>query len=169
MSRFHDDFVELFGIHFQRLYRYLDRISGDPELAADIAQDAFLRLYQRGSSPDSPEAWLITVAMNLFRNARSKGARRERLLREAHEADQLDDTGSAHAGMPDAREPRSRVRTVLDRMPERERSILLLRAEGYGYRDIATALDLNEGSVGTMLARAKKAFRDLYGERTDAS
>jgi DNA-directed RNA polymerase specialized sigma24 family protein len=54
------------------------------------------------------------------------------------------------------------VRSVLDRMTERERHLLLLRAEGYSYRDIAAALQLNEASVGVLLARAKRAFRDSY-------
>jgi DNA-directed RNA polymerase specialized sigma24 family protein len=36
-------------------------------------------------------------------------------------------------------------------------------AEGYSYRDIAAALDLRETSVGTLLARAKRAFRENYG------
>ena len=77
---FHESFVALFDAHFQRLYRYLDRVSGDPELAADLAQEAFIKLYRRGSLPDRPEAWLISVAMNLFRNARSSRTRRRRLL-----------------------------------------------------------------------------------------
>jgi DNA-directed RNA polymerase specialized sigma24 family protein len=46
--------------------------------------------------------------------------------------------------------------------------LLLLRAEGYRYRDIAAALELNESSVGTLLARAKSAFRNHYEGRTDA-
>jgi DNA-directed RNA polymerase specialized sigma24 family protein len=46
--------------------------------------------------------------------------------------------------------------------------MLLLRAEGYGYRAIAAALELNELSVGTLLARAKRAFRTLYEESLDA-
>ena len=40
--------------------------------------------------------------------------------------------------------------------------MLLLRAEGYGYRELAAALDLNESSMGTLLARAKRAFREAY-------
>jgi len=46
--------------------------------------------------------------------------------------------------------------------------MLLLRAEGYSYREIASALQLNEPSVGTLLARAKRAFREAY-EKPDAS
>jgi RNA polymerase sigma-70 factor (ECF subfamily) len=161
-SSFHDWFVDLFHGHFQKLYRYLDRLSGEPELAADIAQEAFIRLYERGSPPDRPEAWLITVATNLFRNARTKGVRRTRLLTPAREGEILPDPPLSPAAMVDADESRRLVRAALDRMPERERQMLLLRAEGYGYRDIAGALNLNEASVGTLLARAKRAFRELY-------
>jgi DNA-directed RNA polymerase specialized sigma24 family protein len=54
-------------------------------------------------------------------------------------------------------------------MPKRDRELLLLRAEGYSYRELAGALRLNEASIGTLLARARDAFRALYEESTDAS
>jgi RNA polymerase sigma factor (sigma-70 family) len=165
---FHDQFVELFNVNFHRLYRYLDRLSGEPELAADLAQDTFVRLYQRGSAPDAPEAWLITVATNLFRNARSQRARRVRLMTAARGAALLSDPPPSPAQGADAAECRQWVRSALDRLPERERHMLLLRAEGYSYRDIAMALDINEASVGTLLARAKRAFRDIYDGASDA-
>lgn len=53
-------------------------------------------------------------------------------------------------------------------MTERDQQLLLLRAEGYSYRDIAVALELNEASVGVLLARAKRAFREKYEEVFDA-
>jgi RNA polymerase sigma-70 factor (ECF subfamily) len=65
-------------------------------------------------------------------------------------------------------ESRRRVRVAVDRLPERERHLLLLRAEGYSYRDIALSLELNEASVGTLLARARTAFREIYEEAPDA-
>lgn len=159
---FHDQYVALFEAHFQRLYRYLDRLSGEPELAADLVQDAFVRLYRRGALPDAPEAWLISVAMNLFRNARSGRARRRRLLTLARSEGVLADAARSPEEDAVAAESKLRVRAVLDRMPERDRELLLLSAEGYSYRDIAAALELNEGSVGTLLARARRAFRTSF-------
>lgn len=51
-----DDCVaELFDNRFARLFRYLDRLSGDRELAADIVQESFARLHANGSLPDEPE------------------------------------------------------------------------------------------------------------------
>jgi RNA polymerase sigma factor (sigma-70 family) len=159
---FRDRVVELFHRHFHRLVRYLDRLSGDPELAADLAQEAFIKLHQRGSLPDHPEAWLITVAMNQFRNVRSTSARRRRLLTAARVEDSLGDPSPDPAQAVEAADERDRVRAAIDRLSERDRQILLLRAEGYGYRDLAAVLDLQEASIGTFLARAKRAFRDAY-------
>lgn len=165
----HDAFVALFDAHFPRLFRYLDRLSGEPDLAADLAQEAFVRLYRRGSSPDAPAAWLITVATNLFRNARSKHARRLRLLTADRGAAVLADPPPAPGQVAEESEARGRVRAALDRLDEREQRLLLLRAEGYSYRDLAVALDLNEASVGTLLARAKRAFREVYEGDRDPS
>ena len=155
--------MRLFDAEFRRLFRFLDRLCGDPDLAADIAQDAFVKLYQRGKLPDAPEAWLVTVAMNLFRNEKSTRARRGRLLTVSRATFAHSDAAPATEYTVESDETRRRVRTVIDGLPERERRLLLLSAEGYSYRDIATALELNEGSVGTLLARARDAFRASYG------
>jgi RNA polymerase sigma-70 factor (ECF subfamily) len=164
MPSFHDQFVELFDGSFRRLYRYLNRLTGDPDLASDIAQDALVRLYRRGSLPDAPEAWLISVAMNRLRNAASTKRRRLRLLTPSR-------GDRAHADPPpgpdevaEAGESRRQVRAALETLPERERLLLLLHAEGYGYRDIALALKLHPGSIGVFLARARRAFRAAYEE-----
>ncbi len=166
---FHDRVVELFHAHYHRLARYLDRLSGDRELAADLAQETFVKLYQRGALPDQPEAWLISVAMNLFRNARSTATRRRRLLTASRAEWSMGDPLPEPGQGAETSDSRERIRDALGRLSERDRQILLLRAEGYAYRDLAAALELHEASVGTLLARAKRAFREAYERRTDAS
>ena len=68
----------------------------------------------------------------------------------------------------EAAETRRRVRAALDQVPERDRHLLLLRAEGYSYRELAQALELNEPSVGVFLARARATFRVAYGVTDEA-
>lgn len=165
---FADRFTRLFDEQHPRIFRYLDRLSGDPELAADLAQEAFVRLHRRRSLPDRPEAWLITVALNLFRNSRSMRSRRRRLLTIGRATRVHSDPPSTPAKTADAVEATKRVRSALESLTDRDRSLLLLRAEGYAYRDIATVLELNESSVGTLLARARRAFRDAYRGASDA-
>jgi RNA polymerase sigma-70 factor (ECF subfamily) len=156
---FDEAFVLLFEAQFPRLFRYLDRLSGEPDLAADLAQEAFIRLYRRGTMPERPELWLVTVGLNLFRTARSTRSRRLRLLARWSEPPQAAESSSRGSEEGDAGSP---VRAALGKLPARDREMLLLRAEGYSYREIATALELNEGSIGTLLARAKRAFREAY-------
>jgi RNA polymerase sigma factor (sigma-70 family) len=160
---FDEAFVVLFKRELPRLFRYLDRLSGEPDLATDLAQEAFIRLYRRGVMPERPEVWLVTVALNLFRNTRSTSSRRLRLLNRW--SDPVPEAEpSLGAGESERAEP---VRAALRQLPQRDREMLLLRAEGYSYRDIASALKLHEASIGTLLARAKRSFRQVY-ERLDA-
>ena len=156
---FEAEFRQLFDQQFASLFRYLDRLSGDAELAADLAQETFVRLYNRGALPDDPRAWLAAVASNLLRDERRRTKRRGRLL-TLHAADvpvgaaplRPDETFAATA-------ERVRVRSALDALPERDRQLLLLRHEGYSYRELALAVGVRETSVGVMLARATAAFR----------
>lgn len=154
---------EVHDAHYASIFRYLDRLSGDPDLAADIVQEAFVRLFRRGTLPDKPDRWLVTVALNLFRNERSTAGRRARLTAR-NASDLRPVSGPSPAERFDALRLQARVREALDRLPLRERELLLLRAEGYSYRDLAAVLELHEASVGTLLARAKRAFEGAYEE-----
>jgi RNA polymerase sigma factor (sigma-70 family) len=161
-------FDDLFRREFERryasLYRYVARLSDDPALAADIAQDAFVRLYQRRSMPDDAGAWLVTVANNLFRNQRQGRRRHARLLSALRGSLVLADPPPLPDAAAEAAERRRCVRAALDALSTRDRQLLLLRYEGYSYRELAVALGLTEASVGTLLARAKDAFRRAFRE-----
>jgi RNA polymerase sigma factor (sigma-70 family) len=159
---FESDFRALFAERYSNLFRYLNRISADPDLAADAAQEAFVRLYRRGTMPEEPRVWLVTVAHNVLRDVLRAGRRRRRLL-ELHQAsDPEPEDRSAPGASLEAAECRHQVRAALQLLPERERQMLLLRHEGYSYREIAGALGIAESSVGTLLARAGAAFRSSY-------
>lgn len=154
----------LFRERFPALYRYLHRLSGDRALAEDIAQEAFIRLFDRAEMPDEPVAWLITVATNLLRDDRRKTGRRLRLMERAG----TDVGGNATAIDPASEvvqaERRQQVRAALDTLALRDREVLLLRHSGFSYREIGAALGMPEVSVGTTLSRAGAAFRRSYEE-----
>lgn len=54
------------------------------------------------------------------------------------------------------------VRRVLAILDRRDAALLLLRADGLSYGELAAALDLNPASIGTLLSRAQLAFRKEY-------
>lgn len=153
-----DSFAEAYRLHYRRLLGYVIRLTGEPDLAADIVQESFVRLHAQGRALEAPGPWLVTVATNLLRNARSRGARRAQLAADAV----LEDAqGSRDAA--ERREEQQRVRRALATLPAREQELLALLAGGYRYREMAQALGIHEASVGTLLARAKRAFRTAYG------
>lgn len=151
------------------LYRYLHRLCGDSGFADDLAQDSFVRLYQRGSMPEDPAAWLVTVAHNLFRDERRNVRRRSRLLELRGHEERADSEPQAADAAVLAEERVLDVRRALERLDTRDRRLLLLRHEGYSYREIAEALGLAAGSIGTMLVRATAAFTRAFRDGSHAS
>jgi RNA polymerase sigma factor (sigma-70 family) len=166
---FEQQVASLFDSEFARVFRVLHRLVGDADGASDLAQEAFVRLLQRHAMPDAPVAWLITVALNLQRNAQARDARRFRLLTLERGTHSLGDAPPSPDRAAQLDETRRHVRATLARLTAREAQLLTLSAEGYSYREIAAALDLNEGSVGILLMRAKHAFRTHHEGDTDAS
>jgi RNA polymerase sigma factor (sigma-70 family) len=168
-TTFEEAFRACYAARFAPLFTYLDRLTGDPDLAADVAQEAFVRLHRRGEMPDQPAGWLVAVANNLVRDERRRVTRQLRLLSE--------EPGRAPAGAPagdpfddvERAERIAAVRAALERLSLRDRQALLLRHGGYSYREIAAALGLAETSVGTTLVRASHAFRAAFEEMHDAS
>lgn len=163
-SSFDARFAVLFRERFTGLFSYLNRLTGDADQASDVAQDAFLRLYQRGGMPEDVGAWLVTVAHNRLRDQQRSVRRHLRLLISGRERVPVPAAvPSAHADLV-AAERQQRVRAVLSRLRERERRILLLHHTDHSYREIAVALDISETGVGTLLRRAGVAFREAFEE-----
>lgn len=159
-------FRDVFLTYYPAVFRHLLYLSGDRQVAEDLTQETFTRLFQQ-ADPDAsqtlrnPRAWLLTVASNLaynhFRNEKRRLDRERRpklsvLPGGAAEAyDQMDDVLD--------------VRGALATLEPRDRAVLLLRHSGFSYAEIADAVGLQTSSVGTTLARAQRRFRETYGRR----
>lgn len=141
------------------LYRYLLRLTGDPDLAEDLAQESFVRLLNH----DLPEAeirpWIFAVATNLVRDSARTRERRRRLIQEHGQP-------RTHAPPADEWVERAEriesVREALGKLSERDRKLLLLREEGFKYAEIAELIGVVPGSVGTLVARALRRFAAAY-------
>jgi RNA polymerase sigma-70 factor, ECF subfamily len=155
------DVERLFRTYHATLVRYLTRRLGDRDWAEEVAQETFVRAL-RQERIEHERAWLFTVANNLVRDAARRDARRRRhllLLRAEHE----------HAAYVEP-EPTSLeraqeaalARRAVDALAERDRLALLMREEGLDYHEIAAALGLSVGSVGTTLSRARRRLVEAY-------
>lgn len=165
------DFDGLFLAHYQSVFRLAYRLAGTREAAEDLAQETFLRLHRtpgiwqdQTDVPSNPvkdrhvAAWLYRVATNLAYNyVRGRGRQKRREEASVGVMSEVDP-----ADLAERTETRLAVRQALATLPERQVQLLLLRHAGLSYRELAEALDVAPGSVGTLLARAEAAFEKVY-------
>lgn len=160
------DFEAAYDSHWVPLFRYVDRMVGDSDLAADVAQESFIRLLDQEIPDDEVRRWLFTVATNLVRDEARMAARRRRLLAQRYEQSDLT---NEPMDLPDRAVMRSErvaaVRAALAQLPARDRQLLLMREEGFRYAEIAQAIEVAPGSVGTLLARALRRFVEALDPR----
>jgi RNA polymerase sigma-70 factor (ECF subfamily) len=160
------DFEAIFAKLHPSLFRYLNRLTGDADVAADISQEAFVRLLQKPLPEADARRWLFTVATNLVRDWARAGERQRRLLKDSYR-------GPTRPTRPDESAERSlriaEVRAALAEIAPRDREILLMREEGFRYAEIAEVVGVAPGSVGTLLARALRRFASVYGEQAATS
>jgi RNA polymerase sigma-70 factor (ECF subfamily) len=155
------DVDALFAEHNAALVRYLTRLTGDPDQAQDAAQESYLRLQTRPPTHTANlRAWLFTVATNVVRDQWKKQVAVRGLADVSPQALATDPQQDPHEQLERA-ERRQIVRKMLARLSERERTVLLMREEGFLHREIAETVGTTTKSVGTMIARA---LRKLAGE-----
>jgi len=158
-----DAFEVLFIRHYPRVYGVLYRLVGRRDEAEDLALEAFLRLWRRqGSVETTMEAWLYRVASNLGYNALRAKRRRESYEIQAG-IQALEDGGDEDPpARYERREEVQQVRRTLRRMTPRQARLLVLRHSGLSYKELAGALGVAPGSIGTLLARAEAEFETLF-------
>lgn len=156
-------YADLVCRHWDGVVRVVYRMSGDPALAEDAAQEAFLRAWQRldGYNPQHAfRAWVYRIAVNAALD----------VLRARRPADSLDDLHesalptASPAANPDARferrEQAERVQRAVMALPGASRAVLVLREWGQlSYAEIAEALSIPMGTVMSRLNAARGQLR----------
>jgi RNA polymerase sigma-70 factor (ECF subfamily) len=158
----------IFREHYPRIVGMLSRLTGDRGRAEDIAAEVFCKLAHRPAvlrSREDPAAWMYRVAANAGLDALRVAIRRRR--KEAAAAVETLRTAAPESALEDLlrSERQARVREALAALKPRDAQLLLLRSGGLSYREIAAALGVAAGSVGTLLARAEAEFERKYRSR----
>jgi len=163
-----DDVERLFRTYNAPLVRYLTRRLGDRDWAEEVAQETFLRAL-RQDRIDNERAWLFAVATNLVRDEARKDARRRRHLALLAERERAEGPAEQEPTSLERAQEAAMARRAVDALAERDRLALLMREEGLSYEEIAVALELSPGSVGTTLSRARRRLVEVYEEQQRAS
>ncbi len=155
----------LFLNYYAQIYGVVYGVVGRTEEAEDLTQETFLELYRNPPRLEEGRRlapWLCRVALNRaynsLRDDRRTMQKLERAGRLAPPATPADPETEMLRG-----EQHARIRDALAQLPERQNRLLLLRYAGLSYDEIAEVLGVARSSVGTLLARATRAFLQAYG------
>ena len=156
------DFEDLFRAQYGRVTRVVSRVVRDPARAEELAVDAFLKLWRTpGAHGPGASAWVLRTALRLGIDELRRATLRARyapLLRLIGDTPTPEDRAAAG-------EERRRVLRVLAVIRREYAALLPLRSQGFSYDELAATLDLGPTSVGTLLRRARQAFRKEYVRR----
>jgi len=133
------------------------RVLGSRDEAEDVAQDVFLSFNRSRTPAESARGWLCVAAAHTALNRLRSG--RRRAAREESSAAAVDRPAPDVAEVVVDLDERTRVRSGLARLPRRQAVALVLRHSGLSYAEVAEALGLSPGSVGTTVRRAETALR----------
>ncbi|HEU4425431.1 MAG TPA: sigma-70 family RNA polymerase sigma factor [Pilimelia sp.] len=150
------DLEEVFRAAYPRVVAVAARVLGSRDEAEDVAQEVFLTFGRSSVPAGEASGWLSVAAAHTALNHLRAG--RRRVAREGA----ADDGGAVCPDVADAvvtLDERRRVRAALARLPRRQAVALVLRHSGLSYAEVAAALDLSPGSVGTTVRRAESALR----------
>ena len=137
------DLEEIFRATYPRVVSVAARVLGSRTDAEDVAQQVFLSFGRSSVPAGGALGWLCVAAAHTALNHLRSG--RRRASREEAVAD-------ADAVAPD-------IADALARLPRKQAVALVLRHSGLSYAEVAAALELSPGSVGTTVRRAEAALR----------
>ena len=154
-----DALVEAYDAYQRDIHGFLRAATRDPDVAEDLTQETFIRLYREihaGRTPDNIRAWLYTVATNLVtsRGRRMAVAERFKAVLAIRGSADSPEQESIRAEQQDV------VQRALAKLPTDDRTALLLSAHGFAGRDIAAVLGRTDGATRTLLTRARLRLRE---------
>jgi len=153
-------FEALFLAEYGRVVAVANRVLLDRSEAEDVAQEVFLDFHRRHSPVASyAAAWLHRAAWHSALN-RVRGRRRRERREQLGAVGERDDGWSADPQrIAERNEERAQVRSAMAKLPARAAGVLALRYSGLSYAEVAEAMGIGVGQVGTVLRRAEARLK----------
>jgi len=160
-------FEELVETYRERVYRVAWRVVRDDEVAEDVAQEAFIRVFRhvgRFQERSSLYTWIYRITVNIALNRLRRDRFRHMVpMGELHWEDHRPDADPSHAAM--SSELAARVDEAVRALPDKQRAVFTLRFfEGMSHKEIADAVGCSEGTSKANYFHAVRKLRKLLGD-----
>ena len=163
----HEELEACIGAYGKAVYSFCCQLTKSRQEADDLYQDTFLKLVELSERLDiksNPKSYLLSVAVNLWRNRRRKFAVRQRITGPVQSMEEMELELPAEEALPEeqiiSREEQRLIRRAVGRLPEKYRlPVLLFYMEELKLSEIAGVLKIPEGTVKSRLFKAKKVLK----------
>ena len=151
---------DLYELHARRVYTVIRRLVGDDHLAEDLAQEAWVRAFEklhlfRGEAAFG--TWLYRLATNVAFNRLRRSSKRDKVEASA-------DLPRVSKAQDDVVVTRRVLTNAMDQLPPGYRKVLVLHdIEGWTHDEIARSLECSPGTSKSQLHKARARMRDLIG------
>jgi len=155
-----DAYAELVRRYQKMIHAVAYRMTGSMEDSEDVAQEAFLRAYERLDSFRAEakfSTWLCRIAVNTCLNWRTRESKRENVHKK-WAADVFEEGGIAIESAPDA--VSARVQAALNRLPAKQRAAIILTVyEGMNHAEAAHASGCTEATISWRVFAARNKLK----------
>ena len=153
-------FAQLLSAFLPSLLTFIKRYIKEPAQAEDIAQETFLRVWQRAGDWQprelSPRSWIYRIAFNLCIDT---------IRKQKPTTDNMDELIAPHSPEHDVitQNQHQHLYNAMQRLPERQRTALYLCAfQGLSNKEAAAIMKLGVDALESLLARARRSLRDYF-------
>ena len=143
-------FEQIFRTYYTDLCKFCLKYVRDEQVAEEVVQEVFIKLYSQNNKIDSIKSWLYKVLYNEFINVSKRENSHAKYVEYEKNHPEIFDSETKS----DKEEVRQIVLKTINNFPEREKALLLLYHEGMSYSEMAEILEINPNSVGKTLSRA---------------
>ncbi|MEL6390936.1 MAG: sigma-70 family RNA polymerase sigma factor [Bacteroidota bacterium] len=155
--------VDLYDDYGSALYGVIRRIVTREEVAKEVLQDTFLKIWQRGDTYDPNQGrlftWMMRIARNTALNRIDSKAYRQMLLRDSDETSEIQtslSSSTTHAENTDLPEHIGRLETKYEEV------IRLIYLQGYTHKEVSDHLGLPLGTVKSRVKGGLRRLREVY-------
>lgn len=164
-------FETLMRTYFPRLLNFIYRFVGNQELAEDLTQEVFIKVYHCAAqyTPQAKfQTWIYTIAKNISLNELRKHKHHFVSIDETFETEdntlhrQLEDKNNVNAAQGMINEEKiAMIKKAIESLPESQRmAVILRRYDNFSYEEIAQTMNTSVKAVKSLLSRAKENLKD---------
>ena len=154
-------FLSLYNLHVKKIYAYSLNIIKSPNLAQDITQDVFIKLWETAAQlkPEhSLQAYLFTITRNLSLNV-LRGAANEHWITDEIAAYAIDKSEDGMA-YTERRQTAALMRAAISQLPPQRRKIYeMCHQDGYSYKQAAEKLGITDGTINSQMVKALRFIK----------